>query len=89
MGGGTTYHFVTDDIESALAQALEAARDGDVSIHGGASTINQYPAAGLIDELRLHIVPLTRGGGTGSDLNGRGSGSRGAAARHTAACEHA
>ena len=42
----------------------EAARDGDVSIHGGASTINQYLAAGLIDELRLHIVPLTLGGGT-------------------------
>jgi dihydrofolate reductase len=59
MDGGTTYHFVTDGIESALAQAREAAGDGDVSIEGGASTINQYLAAGLIDELRLHIVPLT------------------------------
>jgi dihydrofolate reductase len=57
--GGTTYHFVTDGIRSALAQAREAAGDGDVSILGGADTINQYLAAGLIDEVRLHIVPLT------------------------------
>jgi dihydrofolate reductase len=64
MGGGTTYHFVTDGIESALAQARDAAGDGDVSILGGASTINQYLAARLIDELRLHIVPLTLGAGT-------------------------
>ncbi len=64
MDGGTTYHFVTDGIDSALRQAREAAGDGDVSIHGGASTINQYLAAGLIDELRLHIVPLTLGAGT-------------------------
>ena len=64
MDGGTTYYFVTDGIESALAQARDAAGDGDVSIHGGASTINQYLAAGLIDELRLHIVPLTLGAGT-------------------------
>jgi dihydrofolate reductase len=40
MDGGTTYHFVTDGVESALAKAREAAGDGDVSIHGGASTIN-------------------------------------------------
>jgi dihydrofolate reductase len=64
MEGGTTYHFVTDGIESALAQARDAAGDGDVSILGGASTINQYLAARLIDELRLHIVPLTLGAGT-------------------------
>jgi dihydrofolate reductase len=64
MDGGTTYHFVTDGIESALAQAREAAGDGDVSIEGGPSTINQYLAAGLIDELRLHIVPLTLGAGS-------------------------
>ncbi|MDQ3663124.1 MAG: dihydrofolate reductase family protein [Actinomycetota bacterium] len=64
MDGGTTYYFVTDGIESALAQAREAAGDGDVSIHGGASTINQYLAAGLIDELRLHIVPCTLSAGT-------------------------
>ncbi len=64
MDGGTTYHFVTNGLESTLAQAREAAGDGDVSIHGGATTINQYLAAGLIDELRLHIVPLTLGAGT-------------------------
>ncbi len=64
MDGGTTYHFVTDGIESALRQAREAAGDGDVAIQGGATTINQYLAAGLIDELRLHIVPLTLGAGT-------------------------
>jgi dihydrofolate reductase len=64
MDGGTMYYFVTDGIESALAQARAAAGDGDVSIHGGATTINQYLAAGLIDELRLHIVPLTLGAGT-------------------------
>ncbi|MEV6810857.1 dihydrofolate reductase family protein [Micromonospora sp. NPDC051296] len=64
MDGGTTFHFVTEGIESALAQARAAAGDGDVAIAGGATTINQYLAAGLIDELRLHIVPLTLGAGT-------------------------
>ena len=64
MDGGTTFYFVTDGIESALAQARAAAGDGDVAIQGGATTINQYLAAGLIDELRLHIVPLTIGAGT-------------------------
>jgi dihydrofolate reductase len=64
MDGGTTFHFVTDGIESALRQARDAAGDGDVAIQGVATTINQYLAAGLIDELRLHIVPLTLGAGT-------------------------
>ncbi|MFG3257032.1 dihydrofolate reductase family protein [Streptomyces sp. NPDC048172] len=64
MDGGTTFHFVTDGIESALAQARAAAGDGDVAVMGGATTINQYLAAGLIDELRLHISPLTLGAGT-------------------------
>ncbi|MGW4027514.1 dihydrofolate reductase family protein [Streptomyces sp. NPDC005009] len=64
MDGGTTYHFVTDGIASALAQARAAAGDGDVAVQGGATTVNQYLAAGLIDELRLHIVPLTLGAGT-------------------------
>lgn len=64
MEGGTTYYFVTDGIESALAQAREAAGDGDIAIQGGATTVNQYLAAGLIDELRLHIAPLTLGAGT-------------------------
>ena len=64
MDGGITYYFVTGGIESALTRAHEAAGDGNVSIHGGATTINQYLAAGLIDELRVHIVPLTLGAGT-------------------------
>ena len=64
MDGGTTYHFVTDGIESALARARAVAGDGDVAIGGGATTVNQYLAAGLIDELRLHIAPLTFGAGT-------------------------
>ncbi|AXB41773.1 dihydrofolate reductase family protein [Amycolatopsis albispora] len=64
MEGGTTYHFVTDGIESALTQARAAAGDNDVLIQGGAETINQYLTAGLLDELRLHIVPLTLGSGS-------------------------
>ena len=64
MAGGTTFYFITDGMEAALAQARAAAGDGDVAISGGAATINQYLAAGLIDELRVHIVPLTFGAGT-------------------------
>lgn len=64
MDGGTTYYFVTNGIESALKQAREASGKGHVSIHGGANTINQYLTAGLIDELRLHVVPITLGAGT-------------------------
>jgi dihydrofolate reductase len=63
MQGGTTYHFVTDGIESALAQARAAAGDGDVAIAGGAETVRQYLAAGLIDELRVHIAPMLLGAG--------------------------
>jgi len=61
--GGTTFTFVTDGAESALAQARVAAGDRDVSIAGGAATINQYLAAGLIDELRLHVAPVILGAG--------------------------
>ena len=63
MQGGTTFNFVTDGIESALAQAREAAGTGDVSIAGGAATVNQYLAAGAIDELRLHVAPIVLGVG--------------------------
>jgi dihydrofolate reductase len=63
MRGGTTFTFVTDGIDSALAQARAAAGDGDVAIAGGAATVNQYLAAGLIDELRLHVVPVILGAG--------------------------
>jgi dihydrofolate reductase len=63
MEGGTTFHFVTDGIESAFARATEAAGDTDVAVAGGAATINQYLAAGLIDELRLHVAPVLLGKG--------------------------
>jgi dihydrofolate reductase len=63
MEGGTTFHFVTDGIESALAQAREAAGDGDVAVAGGAATVRQYLRAGLLDELRLHVAPVMLGGG--------------------------
>ena len=59
----TTYTFVTDGIASALAQAREAAGDQDVFIGGGADIINQYLAAGLVDEIELHVVPIILGGG--------------------------
>jgi dihydrofolate reductase len=59
----TTFTFVTDGIESALEQAKEAAGDKDVYIGGGASIINQYLAAGLVDEIEIHVSPLILGGG--------------------------
>ncbi len=59
----TTFTFVTDGIESALEQAKEAAGDQDVYIGGGASIINQYLAAGLVDEIEIHVSPLILGGG--------------------------
>ena len=63
MKGGTTFNFVTDGIESALEQARAAAGDANISIAGGAATVNQYLAAGLIDELHLHVAPMVIGTG--------------------------
>jgi len=63
MQGGTTFHFVTDGIESAMTQARKAAGDRDISIAGGASVVNQFLAARLIDELRLHVAPVMLGAG--------------------------
>lgn len=63
LEGGTTYIFIADGIAAALAAAKEAAGERDVSVQGGAKTINQYLAAGLLDELWLHIVPVTIGSG--------------------------
>jgi dihydrofolate reductase len=59
----TTFTFVTGGIESALERARTAAGDKDVFIGGGANTINQYLAAGLVDELELHVAPIILGGG--------------------------
>lgn len=64
MDGGTTFHFVTDGIEAALEQARAVPSDRNVAIAGGASTVNQYLTAGLLDELRLHVAPFTLGAGT-------------------------
>ena len=63
MNGGTTFHFVTDGIESALAQAFDAAGGEDVRIGGGASVVQQYLRAGLVDEMHLVIVPILLGRG--------------------------
>ncbi|MEA2387345.1 MAG: hypothetical protein QOG41_118 [Thermoleophilaceae bacterium] len=63
MQGGTTFTFVADGIESALEQAREAAGGRDVSIGGGADVAQQYLAAGLVDDLRLHLAPVFLGPG--------------------------
>ena len=63
MKGGTTFHFVTDGIESALEQARQAAGANDVMIGGGASVVQQYLAAGFVDEFELHVVPILLGDG--------------------------
>lgn len=64
MDGGTTFNLVTDGIRSALEQARDAADGGDVHVAGGASAIQQYLAAGLLDELEIHLVPTLLGSGT-------------------------
>ena len=61
--GGTTYTFVTDGIESALEQARAAANNRDVRVLGGANVAQQYLKAGLLDELRLQLVPILLGEG--------------------------
>jgi dihydrofolate reductase len=60
---GGSFTFVTDGIEAALARASEAAGDKDVLVAGGASLAQQYLAAGLLDELQIHVVPLFLGDG--------------------------
>jgi dihydrofolate reductase len=63
MQGGTTFYFVTDGIEAALARAREAAGRLDVRIGGGVATIREYLRAGLVDEMRLAVVPALLGAG--------------------------
>jgi dihydrofolate reductase len=63
MEGGTTFNFVDAGIEAALEQAFDAAGGKDVRVGGGASTVQQYLRAGLIDELHLAIVPILLGSG--------------------------
>jgi dihydrofolate reductase len=78
MKGGTTFHFVTDGIESALAQARGAAQAKDVRIGGGVSTIRRYLVAGHIDEMHLALSPMVMGEGehlfTGINLHQMGFG---------------
>jgi dihydrofolate reductase len=64
MEGGTTFTFVTDGIGIALTEAKAAAKNRNVRIMGGANTVNQYLKARLVDELWLHIVPVTVGRGS-------------------------
>jgi dihydrofolate reductase len=59
----TTFTFVNDGIESALEQAKEAAGDKNVSVGGGANTVQQYLRAGLLDDIQIHVAPLLLGGG--------------------------
>jgi dihydrofolate reductase len=64
MEGGTTFHFVTDGIESAIEQARAVAGEKDVQIAGGASVIQQALAAGLLDDIQVSLAPRLLGGGT-------------------------
>ena len=76
LEGGTTFTFVTGGIEPALEQARRAARGKDVALAGGAKAAQQYLAAGLVDEMELHLVPTLLGSGerlfekVGDDLHG-------------------
>jgi dihydrofolate reductase len=63
MQGGTSFTFVTDGLEAALDLAKGAANGQDVAVSGGASVAKQYIAAGLIDEIQIHLVPVFLGAG--------------------------
>ena len=63
MKGGTTFHFVTDGIEPAVAQAKAAAGDENVLIGGGPNVVQQALRAGLVDEFEIHLVPVLLGAG--------------------------
>jgi dihydrofolate reductase len=76
LQGGTTFTFVTEGIEAALEQARRAAGGKDVALAGGARAAQQYLAAGLVDEMEVHLVPTLLGSGErlfdgiGDDLHG-------------------
>ncbi|MEZ4614801.1 MAG: dihydrofolate reductase family protein [Caldilineaceae bacterium] len=63
MAGGTTFYFVTDGIEAALTQARQAAGGKDITLGGGANVARQYLAAGLVDEMLIHLAPILLGDG--------------------------
>ena len=64
MEGGTSFNFVTHGIEAALEEARAAAGDKDVLLAGGASVVQQYLKAGLLNELQIHVAPVLLGDGT-------------------------
>ena len=64
MQGGTSFNFVTDGIAAALELARAAAEEKDVLLAGGASIVQQYLKAGVLDELQIHVAPVLLGGGT-------------------------
>jgi len=74
MEGGTTFHFVTDGIESALVQARASAGERDIVLGGGADLVQQYLRAGLVDEIQVSVVPILLGSGERllDDLDGAG-----------------
>ena len=76
MEGGTTFHFVTDGIQSALDRAKKSANGKDVRIGGGAATIREYLKAGLVDEMHISLAPVLLGKGEplfhGIDLTAAG-----------------
>ncbi len=72
--GETTFTFVTDGIESALAQARDAAGGDDVIIGGGANVAQQYLSAGLVDQMQLNVAPILLGGGARLFDGGAGAG---------------
>jgi dihydrofolate reductase len=61
--GGTTFTFVNDGVEAALGRARAAAGEKDVLVAGGGNTVQQFLAAGLLDEMAIHVAPLLLGGG--------------------------
>jgi dihydrofolate reductase len=63
MQGGTSFTFVTDGIESAVQQARAAAGDQDVLVAGGGSVVQQCLAAGVLDEIQVHVAPVLLGSG--------------------------
>jgi dihydrofolate reductase len=76
MKGGTTFYFVTDGIQSAYAQACEAANGKDIRLGGGVATIREFLQAGLVDEMHLAVSPVLLGSGeslfAGLDLKAMG-----------------
>jgi dihydrofolate reductase len=61
--GSTTFTFVTDGVEAAHERATAAAGENNVAVAGGAAVVQQFLAAGLLDEIQIHVVPILLGDG--------------------------